>query len=97
MSCPDLQDRAFTAENTDALLAKGAKDFINHPKGLRIDGQELMISSIYNWYAEDFGASDTDLIEHLKQFATPKLREKIATTTSVTYQSYDWSLNDAGR
>lgn len=97
MGCPDLRPVAFTAANLDELMTEGARDFINHSKGLRVDGGKLQVSRIYKWFGEDFGATEADLITHLKKYATPETLEMITTTTSVSYQSYDWSLNDAGR
>jgi len=97
MGCPDLRPVAFTAANLDELMTEGARDFINHSKGLRVDGEKLQVSRIYKWFGEDFGATEADLITHLKKYATPETLEMITKTTSVSYQSYDWSLNDAGR
>jgi len=36
LGCPNLQPVAYTGENTDTLLERGAKDFINHPRGVNI-------------------------------------------------------------
>ncbi len=35
LGCPNLQPAAYTGENTEALLDKGAKEFINHARGVR--------------------------------------------------------------
>ncbi|HEY7218350.1 MAG TPA: DUF547 domain-containing protein, partial [Candidatus Binatia bacterium] len=34
LGCPNLQSAAYTGENTEALLEKGAREFINHPRGV---------------------------------------------------------------
>lgn len=95
-SCPDLQARAFTADNCDNLLAQAARDFINHPRGLRLDGDVLEISSIYKWYGSDFGASEADLRRHLAKYAGPRAHAALTKASTIGYQPYDWSLNDAG-
>ncbi len=34
LGCPNLQPAAYTGENTEALLDKGAREFINHSRGV---------------------------------------------------------------
>ena len=60
--CPDLQDIAFTAENIETLLNKAATDYLSHPRGAHFDGDELVLSSIFDWYAEDFGANQQEVL-----------------------------------
>ncbi|MDP4855877.1 MAG: DUF547 domain-containing protein, partial [Desulfobacterales bacterium] len=50
IGCPNLQPEAFTAENTDELLDKGAREFVNSPRGARIENGKLTVSSIYVWF-----------------------------------------------
>ena len=35
LGCPNLQPVAYTAENTENVLEKGAGEYINHPRGRR--------------------------------------------------------------
>ena len=54
--CPHLLETAFTAANTESLLDAGARDYVNNPRGVDVvDDDFIVISSIYEWYAEDFG------------------------------------------
>ncbi|HSQ11775.1 MAG TPA: DUF547 domain-containing protein, partial [Candidatus Deferrimicrobium sp.] len=53
LGCPNLQPAAYTGENTEALLDKGAKEFINHSRGVLLAGGKLKVSSIYVWFQED--------------------------------------------
>jgi hypothetical protein len=57
IGCPNLQDRAYTSENTEVLLEKGAREHINHPRGVTFEGKKLVLSSIYDWFQEDFEGS----------------------------------------
>ncbi|HKY08715.1 MAG TPA: DUF547 domain-containing protein, partial [Candidatus Binatia bacterium] len=41
LGCPNLQPLAFTAENSEALLERGATDFVNHPRGVSIQKGRL--------------------------------------------------------
>src|SRR5690348_3784905 len=55
VSCPSLAPSAFTAGNTERLLDQGARAYVNDPRGVRIVGDTLTVSSIYLWYRADFG------------------------------------------
>src|SRR5918995_6998377 len=64
LGCPNLQPAAFTAENTENLLERGAKEYVNHPRGVAVMNRKLRVSSIYVWFREDFGGNADDLMEH---------------------------------
>jgi hypothetical protein len=38
LGCPNLQPEAYTRANTESLLEKGAREFVNHPRGVRLEG-----------------------------------------------------------
>ena len=94
IGCPDLPPMAFTAENADAQLQAGAAAFVNHPRGARFDGARLIVSSIYDWFVEDFGGNDAGVIAHLATHAQPELAARLAGLQRIDDDSYDWSLND---
>ena len=96
LGCPDLQPRAFTPENAEALLEKGASDYVNHPRGVFFREGELVVSSIYDWYQADFGGSEAGVIDHLMEHARPGLRERLQDFREIDDYRYDWSLNQAG-
>lgn len=95
LGCPNLQRQAFTADNARALMSQAAFDYINHPRGARFDHEgELSVSSIYFWFAEDFGGRE-GILPHLKRYATPSLAQRLETTEGIDDHHYDWSLNAA--
>lgn len=93
IGCPSLQQDAFTAKNTQALFKEAAEEFINHPRGARVEDGKLYVSSIFSWFEEDFGGSDKGVIEHLKLYAKPDLKKKLANIDDIADDSYDWNLN----
>ena len=95
VGCPNLAARAFTAGNAEAMLDKAARAYVNHPRGVRLDGTRLRLSSLYRWYRDDFGGDDAGVIAHLRRYAAPALAKALGGVTAVTDQGYDWSLNDA--
>ncbi len=94
IGCPNLQPRAFTADNTETLLDRGAREYINHPRGAEVDNGKLTVSSIYKWFKADFGGTDEGVIAHLKRYAEPGLQQALAGTKRIDADRYDWSLNE---
>ncbi|MDQ2696166.1 MAG: DUF547 domain-containing protein, partial [Pseudomonadota bacterium] len=95
LGCPNLQRDAFTAANSDALLDQGAREYINHPRGVRFNGERLLASSIYDWFKADFGGSDRGVIAHWQKYAAADLQRRLAGQSNIAGHDYDWSLNDA--
>jgi hypothetical protein len=94
IGCPNLQDKAFTAENIESLLDLGARQFINSSRGVAIKGNEITISKIYDWFQSDFGDSEKKVIRHLMKFAKPGLKKQLQSINAIDGFAYDWSLND---
>ena len=94
MGCPNLQRVAFTAGNLEELLEQGAQQYINHPRGVSIRGGSLAVSSIYDWYGEDFGDSEQELINHFLAYAKDDLKIKISSADGISEYVYDWALNE---
>lgn len=94
IGCPNLQPVPFTSENTDRLLEKGAREYINHPRGARFEGNgRLVVSSIYDWFQEDFEGSRQGVIRHLIRYAEAPLANRLKTFSGDAAYEYDWSLN----
>ena len=94
--CPHLLAQAFTRDNLEELLEQGAHDFVNHPRGVEVlDEAFAVASSIYapDWYREDFGETDADVIAHFLEYAEPELAEQLRGFDGIMEFEYDWSLN----
>ncbi|WP_076589934.1 DUF547 domain-containing protein [Vibrio ostreicida] len=88
LGCPNLQPQAFTANNRELLLEKSANEFINSKKGVQIQGEDLQLSSIYEWFSVDFGTK-AELMSHLIKY-----RPELAQKKGKHRYDYDWSLNE---
>ncbi|MEO5753560.1 MAG: DUF547 domain-containing protein [Chthoniobacterales bacterium] len=91
-SCPPLAPEPFRAAKLDEQLERLSVNFINSPKGVDYsDGDEAAaLSAIFNWYKDDFKALDGPLA-FINERRDPPLPKEV----KITYQDYDWSLNEA--
>jgi hypothetical protein len=77
IGCPNLMPLAFSPANTDLILEQGARDYVNHPRGVAIIDGKLVASKIYDWFKSDFGDSDQEVLAHIRRYAEPALRQKL--------------------
>jgi len=94
LGCPNLQAEAFTQENMERLLEQGARQYVNHERGARMDKGKLNLSSIYKWFQVDFGGSKEGVITHLLQYAVKPLAESLKGFNGKITYHYDWNLNE---
>ena len=94
LGCPNLQPEAYTAEGTEALLEKGAREYVNHPRGARLAGDRLYLSNIYDWFEADFGGSREAVIRHLQRYAGDDLGGRLKGFRGKISYDYDWRLNE---
>ncbi len=91
-SCPPLNPEPFRADQLDAQLEKLAVGFVNSPKGVDYSAakKSAAFSAIFDWYKDDFKAADGPLA-----FINKRRKEPLPNDVKITYQKYDWSLNEA--
>lgn len=96
IGCPNLLPQAFTAANTDQLMDEAARGYINHPRGVKDDNGQVVVSSIYAWFTVDFGGDEAGVIAHLKRYANAKTAALLENSEALE-DAYDWSLNGVKR
>lgn len=94
IGCPNLPDKVWEGSTLDTERAQAARDFINSPRGVAIDGTDLEVSSIYNWFKEDFGGSKANTIKHFRKFAGPELKAALDAGAAIDGYEYNWDLNE---
>lgn len=87
LGCPNLQATVFRADNAEQLLELAATQYINSDKGVLRQGKNLQLSSIYDWFIEDFGSEEM-LFQHLGSY-----RNDLADFKGKITYDYDWNLN----
>lgn len=93
IGCPHIQNQAYTAANTRDLLKKGAREFINHPRGLVLDKQEMLASRIFDWYRDDFGTEDKQLMKLFAYYADDNKALYILGFSGNIQYAYDSRIN----
>ena len=91
--CPNLASKAYSSANTEQLLEDGARAYVNHPRGVAFADGDLIVSSIYDWYQEDFGDDEQAVLEHLAKYAAPQLAAWLRDFDGYIDYAYDWTLN----
>lgn len=100
--CPSLPIKPFAAKTLDGQLNAAARDFINSPRGARIEDGRLIVSKIYDWYEKDFVrddtlSSDANVIGHLRLYADKELTAALKGRTKINGYEYIWTLNDVSQ
>ena len=93
VGCPNLSAKAYTARNLEQLLDAGARAYISHPRGAHFEDEVLVLSSIFDWFAEDFGSTREERLTYLAAFAGPDLAPRLKHHRGPIRYDYNWALN----
>ncbi|REE27602.1 uncharacterized protein DUF547 [Winogradskyella pacifica] len=89
VSCPKLQNTAFTASNLDAQLTNATKEFLADTSKNELSKDNIKISKIFRWFKNDFEQNGS-LIDFLNQYSDISISE----SAKKSYTDYNWDLND---
>jgi hypothetical protein len=108
ISCPPLVAQPYLPDTLDAQLDEAARGYLRSQEGRRIEGNTLRISSIFNWYAEDFiakfsrlapgggDAKERAVLGTVIAYGPPAAAELVRSGRArVAFIDYNWALNDA--
>lgn len=96
LSCPNLAAEAYTADNVDRLLGANESAYINDARGVSFtENGRLELSSIFDWYRDDFAANEAGLLDYLMRHAAEPLATALAAYDGRIRYEYDWALNAA--
>ena len=90
-SCPPLTSEPFQGGKLDGQFERLARSFVNSDRGVKVsaDGKTAELSKIFDWYKDDFkGGGVVEFINKRRSSPLPK-------DVKISYQNYDWSLNEA--
>jgi hypothetical protein len=93
-SCPKLRREAYVPERLDQQLDEAARVFINDPMRNRIDAQQVVLSQLFQWFAEDFVRNAGSVPAFVQRFvADDKSAILNAKSNELRYLEYNWTLN----
>jgi hypothetical protein len=95
-SCPPLRDEPYVGSRLDAQLEEQSRIFFNDPRHCYVEGDELHVSKILDWFGEDFGGEEAipGFVLQFVEGETRKKLEALGEGVDVEYLDYDWTLND---
>jgi len=98
IGCPRLLNRAYVASELDAQLTTNTRDFFADRTKFNYDARanQINLSPILDWFSEDFGSNDTQLLAKIAPYLPDDGARQLATSgrARISYLSYDWDLND---
>lgn len=89
VSCPKLQNEAFTALNIEAQLVKATNEFLNDTSKNKLSEDRIQLSKLFKWFKKDFENSGS-LIDFLNLYTDIKISSK----AKKSFMDYNWNLND---
>ncbi len=93
IGCPNLATEAFTADTLDEQLDQAATEYLDHPRGIKMNGDALHLSSLFEWYADDFGEDQSAMLATLSRHTTVTDVEVLKNFKGAPVYAYDWGLN----
>jgi hypothetical protein len=99
ISCPTLINEAYEGYKLNEQLKFNSYIFFRDTNKNRFDlnTKTAYISKILDWYSEDFGNSDAEIIKYVAQFAPLDVKDSMLNESDkwkIEYMDYDWTLND---
>lgn len=106
IGCPALRAEAYSAADLENQLEDQARRFLADRSRNRVEGDELQVSKIFDWYQDDFAKGWRDaesLAEFLGLYGAAlglddsQRKALKAGDLDIEFLKYDWSLNDVSR
>jgi len=84
--CPPLLSEAYLPKTLNAKLDQQTSKALNNPNFIKVTGDKIQLSQIFEWYKEDFKNKEIEFINSFRE-------NKLKPTSKFSYYPYDWSLN----
>lgn len=110
ISCPALAAQPYRPATLDTQLEAAARGYLASPEGVRLDGNTIRVSSLFDWYGDDFIARYAPLVPGTRplkerailgaiiQHGAPDAADLARRGTArLVFLAYNWSLNDTAR
>ncbi|RMG18285.1 MAG: DUF547 domain-containing protein [Planctomycetota bacterium] len=93
--CPPLRNEAFVPERLDAQLDDTVRRWLRDPRrGLRVEGQRVLLSKIFDWFGEDFAPDVPGRLRWVARYVDEETARRLRSGgLEVAFLDWDWSLN----
>jgi hypothetical protein len=89
LGCPPIIDGAYMPSTLDGQLEKQTKMSLNDPDFIRVNGNKVKVSQIFEWYKKDFTQGGQSIAGFIDRYKS----EKLPKNAKLSYYQYDWTLN----
>jgi hypothetical protein len=96
LGCPPLYAKPFEGGTLDATLDKLTRQNMSDPVHTRLEGDDLYVSKVFDWFGEDWGERDQK-VAFVRKYSPPEQAAKIdqlGSRLDLKYSHWDWTLND---
>ena len=90
LGCPPIINKAYRPTLLESQLQEQTRKALNNPNFIRVNGDKVKISQIFEWYKSDFEKAGG-----IVYFIDKYRNSKLPTDAEIAYYPYDWSLNSA--
>ena len=94
ISCPALAPNPYVGETIEDSLRAAQDAYINHGPAIRqIKEAGVTLSRIYDWYGDDFGQNEAEILKQIKEEASGDMATRLAPVTRISSYGFDWDLS----
>ncbi len=102
ISCPLLLNEAYEGHKLIEQLEKQTIAFFNDESRnkFNLKNRVAEISKIMDWYDDDFGDNDSEVLKYISKFLEDKISKDVLTNINewkIDYLPYDWGLNEVSK
>lgn len=90
LGCPPIISKAYLPETLEEQLQQQTQLALNNPEFIKVKGNKVQLSQLFEWYKSDFTQGGMSLISYVNQYRKEKLNEK----SKVGFYEYNWALNE---
>ena len=89
LGCPPIINAAYMPSTLEKQLQQQTVIALNNPDFIKVKGNKVQISQIFEWYKKDFTQYGSE-IAYINKFR----KSPIDAGAKVSYYPYNWSLNE---
>ncbi|MEN1728218.1 MAG: DUF547 domain-containing protein [Pseudomonadota bacterium] len=93
VGCPPLRQRVYQAANLDQMLTENTRLALDTPLHLRQDGDRLLVTSLFDWYEDDFVEHSGSVRDFITTYGSEAVRAAAVSSDRLRFIDYDWRLN----